>query len=307
MTWFKVDDKFWSSPERLGTSNAAIGAWVTAGSYCADQLTDGVVSKNARKMLGIRPGLASELVERGLWIAHENGDVSFKNWSKFNPSKADVEARRNRLREAGRAGGKRSGESRRGEKSDPEPEADAKHDASQSLSMMPRKNEASPVELPTRPVPTTSNEVVQKTSSTAARSTASDPAGFDEFWAAYPRRVGKGQARTAYAKAIAKAGQQAVLDGALRFATDPNLPEGQYVPHPATWLNGERWTDDPLPAKGRQAGPAPLPQLTPNERKHAAAELLKSNPNPAVLQAAGFDWGPPQTALPVASVRVIEA
>lgn len=149
MTWFKIDDKFWSSPQRLGASFAAVGAWATAGSYCSDQLTDGIVSKNAQKMLGIRPKLAKELVEIGLWIAHENGDFEFKNYLEFNPSKAEVEERRERLREAGRAGGKRSGQSRRGEPGCPNTEANTKHHASPSLSIVPSETEASPVELPT--------------------------------------------------------------------------------------------------------------------------------------------------------------
>lgn len=153
MTWFRTDDKFWSSPERLGASWAAVGVWVTAGSYCSDQLTDGIVSKNAQKLLRIRPKIAQELVEVGLWIAHENGDYEFKNWPKFNPVKADVEARREQLRDAGRAGGKRSGQSRRAVSKPVAEEADAKQDASISPSILPSKTEASPVELPTQPDP----------------------------------------------------------------------------------------------------------------------------------------------------------
>lgn len=44
MTWFKVDDKMWSHPKVLHASSLALGVWVRVGSYCADQLTDGLVA-----------------------------------------------------------------------------------------------------------------------------------------------------------------------------------------------------------------------------------------------------------------------
>ncbi|WP_330251801.1 hypothetical protein OG874_37665 [Nocardia sp. NBC_00565] len=132
----------------------------------------------------------------------------------------------------------------------------------------------------------------EKTSSTAPQPTATiNPPGFVEFWAAYPRRTDKGGARKAYAKAITRTDSSAILDGARRFAADPNLPEPQFIPHPATWLNGERWTDEPLPPRFRPSS-APSPQrpngLTPAEMKFAQAEALKDNPDPRILAAAGI-------------------
>ena len=74
---------------------------------------------------------------------------------------------------------------------------------------------------------------------------------FDEFWSLVPRKAGIGKARTAYRNAVKRAGnEQTVIDGMRRFANDPNLPaEKQYIPHPATWLNGDRWEDEPLPPR----------------------------------------------------------
>ena len=74
-------------------------------------------------------------------------------------------------------------------------------------------------------------------------------AAFDEFWGTYPNRLGKGEARRAFAKAVEQVGVQRVLDGVRRLAADPNLPPRQYVPRAATWLNQERWDDDPYPAR----------------------------------------------------------
>jgi len=94
----------------------------------------------------------------------------------------------------------------------------------------------------------------------------SEPPGFEEFWTVYPRRTAKAEARHAWKRATGRAGGVvAILAGARRFAEDPNLPEPQFIPHPATWLNQDRWEDDPLPPRGparpvaRIGGPPPLP------------------------------------------------
>lgn len=76
------------------------------------------------------------------------------------------------------------------------------------------------------------------------------PNRFDEFWSLVPRKVGKDKARSAYAAAVKRAGdEQTVIDGMRRFATDPNLPEKQFIPHPTTWLTRGGWDDEPLPPR----------------------------------------------------------
>lgn len=72
---------------------------------------------------------------------------------------------------------------------------------------------------------------------------------FEAFWAAYPRRVGKGKAVLAFERATTRVDPSVIVDGARRLAADPNLPEVQYVPHPTTWLNRDGWGDDPYPAR----------------------------------------------------------
>lgn len=85
----------------------------------------------------------------------------------------------------------------------------------------------------------------QKTSSPAARSTDDDPA-FARFWEAYPRKVGKGEARKAWMKVV-KSGVDLgqVIAGAERYRDDPQRKRKdiEYTKHPGPWLNAERWTD----------------------------------------------------------------
>ena len=76
---------------------------------------------------------------------------------------------------------------------------------------------------------------------------------FDEFWEIYPRKAGKQEARKVFQRALSNASLSEILEGARRYASDPNR-ELQYTAHPATWLNQGRWSDDPLPAKKPQNG-----------------------------------------------------
>jgi hypothetical protein len=78
---------------------------------------------------------------------------------------------------------------------------------------------------------------------------------FDEFWTTYPRRVGKGAARTAWAKAVRKIDPAEIIKAAAGYRDWPGR-KPDFTAHPTTWLNQERWTDE-LPA-GAQAGPFDL-------------------------------------------------
>lgn len=68
---------------------------------------------------------------------------------------------------------------------------------------------------------------------------------FDEFWAAYPRKTVKSAARKAYAKAVKKARHDEIMFGLSRHLPALQAKEQQFIPHPATWLNQERWSDEP--------------------------------------------------------------
>lgn len=67
---------------------------------------------------------------------------------------------------------------------------------------------------------------------------------FETFWKIYPRKIGKGAARTAFDKATKKASVDTILEMVQAYANKPDLPDLQFIPHPSTWLNQERWTDD---------------------------------------------------------------
>lgn len=88
---------------------------------------------------------------------------------------------------------------------------------------------------------------------TSSRQSAPD--GFSEFWIAYPRKVGKGEAEKSWRKLRPDlATVLAAIDQAKK--TDQwRKDNGQFIPHPATWLNQRRWEDG---APADQSNPAEI-------------------------------------------------
>jgi hypothetical protein len=72
---------------------------------------------------------------------------------------------------------------------------------------------------------------------------------FDIFWEAYPRKVGKGAARKAWAKlSCPEAGdfmpRMLAAIEAQKKTEQWMADKGKFIPHPSTWLNREGWSDD---------------------------------------------------------------
>ena len=88
------------------------------------------------------------------------------------------------------------------------------------------------------------------------------PTAFDAFWSAYPRKVARAAAMKAWTK------QKPILSKVLvalewQSKTDGwQKDAGQFIPHPASWLNGRRWED--------------AREVTPGSMSSAAAAAAKS-------------------------------
>ena len=110
---------------------------------------------------------------------------------------------------------------------------------------------------------------------------------FDEFWQGVPNKIGKGAARKAYASAIkGGATHDEIIAGLPGYAAYEQRRRGQseYRPlHPATWLNGERWTDEHGTAK--QQASAAFGQLGDERHKELFEEVQQAEPN--VAHSAG--------------------
>jgi|SRR5262245_26287688 len=67
---------------------------------------------------------------------------------------------------------------------------------------------------------------------------------FETFWRAYPRRIGKLNARRAWDRIAPDAKLQQQMLEALDWQRE-QWDDPRFTPHPATWLNGGRWMDEP--------------------------------------------------------------
>ena len=80
-----------------------------------------------------------------------------------------------------------------------------------------------------------------------------DLALFDRFYAAYPRKQGKSKAMDAFKKLSP---DEALLNAMLsalevqKTSAQWTKDGGQFIPHPATWLNQRRWEDEAMPQNG---------------------------------------------------------
>jgi hypothetical protein len=63
---------------------------------------------------------------------------------------------------------------------------------------------------------------------------------FSQWWEAYPRKVGKPDAKRAWLTARREATFGELIEGA---ATYQFSAERKYIPHPGTWLRQRRWRD----------------------------------------------------------------
>lgn len=78
----------------------------------------------------------------------------------------------------------------------------------------------------------------------------------EDFWPAYPNKVGKLKAAAAFDRARRKVTLPVILAGLDRYVRDK--PADRSWCNPETWLNQERWADQP----------APLLQATGPPRQH---------------------------------------
>jgi DNA-binding transcriptional ArsR family regulator len=99
---------------------------------------------------------------------------------------------------------------------------------------------------------------------------------FDAFWKSYPRKVGKKAAEKAWLRARDKPALEVILAALdVQKKCDQWTKEGgQFIPHPATWLNQGRWNDEPpetLPLA------APRPSTGPKSFQDQARERSQAD------------------------------
>jgi hypothetical protein len=228
MTWFKVDDAFPTHRKVLAIPRgqrrlAAVGAWTLAGAWVAANGNDGIVPLHVLDEFAISPRVADDLVSVGLWKVCSEG-FEVHDYLHYNPSGEQIAADRKAAAERQR---------RAREK------AMSRRDSRVTHAEVTEPSADTVTVPPTRPDPTRTKE-----SPSDSLPVAPLPDRFDDFWSAYPRRVGRGQAIKAWKTALKKTDADTLIAAAETFAVSMRGTEPQFVPHASTWLNGERWADE---------------------------------------------------------------
>lgn len=234
-TYVKVLDDLEDHPRWLGVSPASVGLWVLALGYCGRHLTDGVFPSALLRRWGVsvEDQAVGDLLAHDRWhgSGHDCGDCpevlpgqlyvhAYLDHQRSSEQVAELSAKR---AEAGRKGG------------------------SVRSSNQVAKQPASRGEQPeAKGTPTTDTDTKNNTRSREASAIAAE---FETWWEMYPNKVGKLAAGKAYAKARKSTDADTLVAGLANASAvwTAERRERQFVPHPATWLNQGRWSDE-LPA-----------------------------------------------------------
>lgn len=68
--------------------------------------------------------------------------------------------------------------------------------------------------------------------------------GFSVFWNNYPKKIGKGNAEKSWSKMKPPLDEVLTAIEAQKNTEQWSKDNGQFIPHPATWLNQKRWQDE---------------------------------------------------------------
>jgi hypothetical protein len=101
--------------------------------------------------------------------------------------------------------------------------------------------------------PSTSNSSALSDHSSSPDPDPDQDAMFDQFYEQYPRHIGRQKAHASWKALTGEEKEAALADLPRRKAAwDKAGTDHQFIPHPTTWLNQRRWTDElPRPPQPR--------------------------------------------------------
>jgi hypothetical protein len=99
---------------------------------------------------------------------------------------------------------------------------------------------------------------------------------FTDFWALYPKRIARKDAERAWDKIDASEHAALLLALVAWRRVWRQRDDDQYIPYPASWLRGERWTDE-LPAEYTRSHASHVPAKLPEaERRGEMPEAVRA-------------------------------
>ena len=110
---------------------------------------------------------------------------------------------------------------------------------------------------------------------------------FDDFWEVYPKKEAKQDAKKAYAKAFdhedfkdIDSPHEFILNALINQKDSGKFNDKKYTPHPTTWLNKARWSDEVV--ENEYADNGNPPPVDPKERRR--------NITTSVLDIENTNW-----------------
>lgn len=240
MSWARIDDKANGHEKLLALSNEAFRLWVCGLIYCQANLTDGVIPEYALPTFGVRTkrigAVALELTQpfkpgrNPLWHPVEGG-FQVHDYMDWNERRVDVLAARAKAKDRANKWRGSNGIRNGVRDASQEPFCDWGGDA------------------PETPFPKSSTTTSTTTPHKEREGEDPNPSPFEQFWAAYPKKVGKGDAKRKFAAIGAGVLPQILAAIAWQSKTPQWTKDGgKFIPHPATWLHQHRWEDEPFQA-----------------------------------------------------------
>ncbi len=117
MAWVKIDDQFADHPKVREVGPIGMAIQIAALCYCNRFLTDGLITKRTANAIVL--GLSKDkkwpqrMVASGLWDEHPEGYI-VHDYLEYNPSKANVLAKKEQLNNAQKLAAKATNEKRYG-------------------------------------------------------------------------------------------------------------------------------------------------------------------------------------------------
>lgn len=176
MSWIKLDDQIFTHPKVVDLSKDAKLLYLAGLCYCGAQLTDGLITNGATRILlatiEANCEAIASLVDAGLWETNEAGGYRVHDYLEHQSSRDEVLAVRDARARAGQAGGVKSGATRRAKKAaneaiaSPLVEAKTKQKQIQNTDTELESIEIAPASVDIAPVAITTNGATRDMQST---------------------------------------------------------------------------------------------------------------------------------------------
>lgn len=102
LPWVRLDTQFPHNPKVLALVEdkrwRALAVYACSLAYCGAHGTDGFIPAGALPFVHATKREAHQLVDVGLW-AEDGGGYQIRDWTDYQPSNAEAEARKARMRE----------------------------------------------------------------------------------------------------------------------------------------------------------------------------------------------------------------